>query len=194
MVAVDASAGGGGAGGGEPPGGGGQGPGGGGGGLGGEGPGGGEVGGSGGAGGGAPDLDGDGYTADVDCDDDKAWVNPGAQESCDNVDGNCDGIVDTDLMKTVYVDQDKDGFGTTPVQGCEVIGYADRDGDCDDTSAYTNPWASEKLDDGRDNDCDPNTPDHYPDDSGFGPVPSAVSGVLLAGWMGLSAWRRRRRS
>ena len=42
------------------------------------------------------DLDEDGYTADVDCDDDDASVHPGAAEICDDgVDNDCDQAVDT---------------------------------------------------------------------------------------------------
>lgn len=40
------------------------------------------------------DADGDGYADDVDCDDADAGVNPGASESCDSVDEDCDGVVD----------------------------------------------------------------------------------------------------
>lgn len=42
-----------------------------------------------------PDEDGDGYPADVDCDDTLAAVNPGAAESCGNGrDDDCDGATD----------------------------------------------------------------------------------------------------
>ena len=41
------------------------------------------------------DEDGDGYTADVDCDDSAAQTHPGAAELCDGADNNCDGADDT---------------------------------------------------------------------------------------------------
>ena len=43
------------------------------------------------------DSDGDGYTADVDCNDSNASVHPGALETCNNVDDNCNGQVDENL-------------------------------------------------------------------------------------------------
>jgi len=40
------------------------------------------------------DLDGDGFTCSVDCDDADAAVYPGALEACDGLDNDCDGQVD----------------------------------------------------------------------------------------------------
>jgi probable HAF family extracellular repeat protein len=40
------------------------------------------------------DADGDGYEADVDCNDNDPTINPAAAEVCDGVDNNCDGLVD----------------------------------------------------------------------------------------------------
>ena len=40
------------------------------------------------------DIDLDGYTDDVDCNDRDSNVNPDAEEVCDGVDNNCDGSVD----------------------------------------------------------------------------------------------------
>lgn len=40
------------------------------------------------------DNDGDGFTADVDCDDGHATINPDAAEACNGVDDDCDGLAD----------------------------------------------------------------------------------------------------
>lgn len=42
----------------------------------------------------APDNDGDGYPADVDCDDTNPNINPRIAEICDGVDNNCNGLID----------------------------------------------------------------------------------------------------
>lgn len=42
------------------------------------------------------DLDGDGFTEDVDCDDWNPNIHPGAQEVINNEDDDCDGYVDVD--------------------------------------------------------------------------------------------------
>ncbi len=103
------------------------------------------------------DADGDGVTADVDCNDDDAAIFPGAEEVCDLQDNDCDGDIDngaTDTV-TVYVDADQDGYGdpTQPVESCSIGEYAVIDTDCDDTDATLNPGIDEVCD-GIDNDCD----------------------------------------
>lgn len=46
---------------------------------------------------GAMDLDGDGYDAPIDCNDDDPAISPDATEDCDDtVDNDCDGMVDGD--------------------------------------------------------------------------------------------------
>jgi hypothetical protein len=49
-----------------------------------------------------PDADGDGYPASEDCDEEYADVNPGMPEICDEVDNNCDSIVDFAECATTY--------------------------------------------------------------------------------------------
>ena len=85
-----------------------------------------------------PDADGDGSSADVDCDDANAAVHPGAPELCDGLDQNCDGVGPEEL------DGDTDG-----VRACS--------GDCDDANPAVHPGAPE-LCDGLDDDCDGSVP------------------------------------
>jgi len=104
---------------------------------------------------------------DGDCDDDDELVNPGAQESCDGKDTDCDG--NTDEANAIgctyyYTDEDDDGYGVTPL----VCLCAPTDewkttatGDCDDTDADTHPGADEACD-GKDNDCDNMTDEGCP--------------------------------
>ncbi len=103
-----------------------------------------------------PDDDGDGYDADEDCDDNNSVVNPGAEEICDGVDNNCDGVVDDGVTTTFYADSDGDGFGdaASSIDACEQPdGYVPIGNDCDDTSADAWPGGTEVCD-GLDNDCD----------------------------------------
>ncbi|MCB9795903.1 MAG: FG-GAP repeat protein [Alphaproteobacteria bacterium] len=105
--------------------------------------------------GGPVDLDGDGFNADEDCDDDNAAVNPGATELCNGIDDDCDQQIDNEAQDagTWYTDADGDGFGSAAVTDCEQPDDAvEVDGDCDDTDASVNPDAEERFD-GIDNDC-----------------------------------------
>jgi len=85
-----------------------------------------------------PDNDGDGYNQEMDCDDSNASIHPYADEVCDTVDNDCDGIVDEGCDTS----KDLDGDGFTVNQG-----------DCDDSDPGINPLAKESCD-GVDNDCD----------------------------------------
>jgi len=92
-----------------------------------------------------------------DCDDHDASIHPGATETCNDVDDDCDESVDEGLpSSTWYVDLDWDGFGSTayPILDCEApTGYTDNADDCDDTDGTIHPGAEETCD-GADDDCD----------------------------------------
>ncbi len=91
----------------------------------------------------AEDGDGDGDDED-DCDDTDAAIHPGAEELCNGVDDNCDGLIDEDAAGhegALCPPEDGDGDGW------------DGDEDCDDTDAAVFPGA-EELCNGIDDDCD----------------------------------------
>ena len=100
------------------------------------------------------DYDNDGYgdaaCGGLDCEDEDSASQPGADELCDGIDNNCDGVVD---------DADLDGDGH--------IDEACGGDDCDDTSPLAYPNAEEVCD-GRDNDCDGSVPADEVDDDGDG--------------------------
>ncbi len=98
-----------------------------------------------------------GYTeTGGDCDDDDPDIYPGATETCNNLDDDCDNQIDDGVALMLYRDQDGDGFGvdTETTKSCDTSsGWTDRSGDCDDTDPATYPGAEEACD-GNDNDCD----------------------------------------
>ena len=119
------------------------------------------------------DLDGDGYSSEIDCDDDDPDVHPDADERCNDVDDDCDGDVDEDPVDptTWYTDADGDGWGDPDdsIQACEQPEGTVVDGtDCDDDEPEINPDADEICWDDIDNDCDDEVdepcviPDDYP--------------------------------
>ena len=108
------------------------------------------------------DLDGDGVDAFAcagqDCNDDDDAILPGAAETCNFIDDDCDGARDeavSDAPTWTY-DADHDGYGAgEEVDAClpPATGWVATAGDCDDTTAITSPGATEVCD-GVDNDCD----------------------------------------
>jgi Putative metal-binding motif len=106
------------------------------------------------------DADGDGYgtgsatvscealageaPADGDCDDADATLNPGAEEVCDTVDNDCDGLIDDNDTAVVggtwYIDRDGDGAGDpdTQIISCsQPSGYVANANDPLENSAFS---------------------------------------------------------
>ncbi|MFH0892025.1 MAG: putative metal-binding motif-containing protein [Candidatus Falkowbacteria bacterium] len=95
-----------------------------------------------------------------DCNDTKANIHPNAAEVCDNIDNDCDGSVDENLLNTYYRDLDGDTYGNpgSSTRACFVpSGYAANQTDCDDNNASVKPGAAEVCGDQKDNDCDGST-------------------------------------
>lgn len=94
----------------------------------------------------------------LDCDDTDAAVWPGAPETCDGIDSDCDGTIDDAALdaQTWYADTDGDAYGDPAVAtaACSAPSGSVADAtDCDDTNAAINPAADEVCD-GLDNNCD----------------------------------------
>ena len=147
------------------------------------------------------DLDGDGYAGALtlvacqapvgtaeqggDCNDGNPLAFPGAPETCNGQDEDCDGVADNDPVDpgTFYVDADADGWGDEAIQACAGDGLSSRDGDCDDDDDQVHPGATETCDE-VDQDCDGSVDEDATDGStwyadldldGYGGVVTTVS-------------------
>jgi hypothetical protein len=100
-------------------------------------------------------------TGTADCDDAEPASYPGNVEICDDLDNDCNDVVDdvvTGVGTAWWPDVDDDGYGSGPVvEDCDAPnGYVEVDldqEDCDDAEAQVNPVGVEGCD-GLDNDCD----------------------------------------
>jgi hypothetical protein len=98
-----------------------------------------------------------GYVANSnDCDDTNSDVNPGATEICNQIDDDCNSIIDDGLtFITYYVDADGDGYGSTSSSSyCANpgAGYSLVDTDCNDAASTIYPGATEVCN-SLDDDC-----------------------------------------
>lgn len=106
-----------------------------------------------------------GYAADAaDCNDDNAAIYPGATETCDNQDEDCDGYTNEGAGSIWYKDADGDGYGNEPSTNitCEPpLGYIAVSGDCNDANAAIKPGATETCN-AIDDNCDGQTDEDLP--------------------------------
>jgi MYXO-CTERM domain-containing protein len=117
-----------------------------------------------------------------DCDDTKILVHPGATETCNAIDDNCNGAVDEGLTTTYYRDVDGDGYGNaaTSTTACSApAGYVANSTDCDDAVASVHPGATEACN-GVDDNCNATidegvTTTYYRDADGDGYGSAATS-------------------
>ena len=96
----------------------------------------------------------------TDCDDDDPNVNPGAIESCNGIDDDCDQVIDppgSEGCITYYRDGDNDGYGVSDDSQClcesEGLYRATEGGDCADDDPNVHPGAPEACN-GIDDNCD----------------------------------------
>lgn len=98
------------------------------------------------------DGDGDGVPASLDCDDSNFRIYPGANEICDGLDNDCNGVADDEYARggqIFFLDRDGDGFGVweqAKVTCTAPFGYVANADDCADDDPDTHPGASEFCD------------------------------------------------
>jgi hypothetical protein len=141
-----------------------------------------------------------GYVANsTDCDDGAASVHPGATETCNGVDDDCDGAIDDNAVgaTTWYADTDADSYGDAgaALAACQQpAGYVASSTDCDDADAAVHPGAPEVCN-AVDDDCDGAIDDNASgtstfyadaDSDGFGGTTTADACFAPAGYVAAS--------
>ena len=109
-----------------------------------------------------------------DCDDNNLLRNPNGYEYCNNIDDNCNGVIDDLALDSTdyFVDGDGDGHGALvdtatgydlnscpnydPVSNLPIspTGYSSSNDDCDDADASISPSAMELCSNNIDENCD----------------------------------------
>jgi hypothetical protein len=97
-----------------------------------------------------------------DCNDADPSIHPGAEETCDGIDQDCDLVPDDSPSQPLFEDLDGDDYGNPdrPLANCDAWA-ADNDDDCDDADPDRNPSIVEVCN-GIDDDCDDLTDDADP--------------------------------
>ncbi len=91
---------------------------------------------------GEDDADGDGYGAGEDCDDGDPQVYPqsGPDEDCDDIDSDCDGLVDEDAAWDSYEAEEADqggvDLGDLTDESAKITTFLSPEGDTDDYYLY----------------------------------------------------------
>ena len=139
---------------------------------------------------GDPDFPVDSCTADSsaspsdqDCDDSNAFIRPNVNEICDEVDNNCDGLiddadpnVDSFTQEPLYLDADGDGYGFEYLRlACATLDNESfLTDDCDDADPNVHPHNLEMTDDS-DQNCDGETFHHIASELQHGLVLESLS-------------------
>lgn len=93
----------------------------------------------------------------TDCNNNSASINPGAIETCNGINDDCDSEIDEEVQTTFYTDSDNDGFGSPTAPSLQLCtqqpGFVPNNTDCNDSSATIHPGATDFCGNGVDEDC-----------------------------------------